>query len=297
MPAEILIVLKPLVFVILAAIPLLPLIVYFFLDRRNRLKRSVIPIRVDLPRPAGFSLQKKIEELEDTILSYSIGLFMAGIYIAYLVVEQDLYIVGFALALIYIPYFSYSCARSGREQRNYRLGQLGEQAVGACLAELTGKDCKVFHDLVIEEGKKRIWNIDHVVVCSKGVFCLETKCRRKMLGTSKGDKTRGWEVVFDGNTIEYPFGKDRFGLEQAERNAKWLEKFVRESTAETVSVLPVLVLPGWFVHRKAHGKVRVINEKELPQVIARGPDVLDQGTIQRISYQIRQKCLMTFEGS
>lgn len=283
---------KPLLYLAFGLVPVFLLGSFSLLVGKRRKAKTRIPIRENLPRPAGYSLQIKIQELDETLTIHAVSLIVVGAYVGYIFIETEMLAAAIVIGLIYVSYFFLGGVRTAKKLGNYRLGLLGEQAVGACLTELIADDCKVFHDLVIEEGKQRTWNIDHVVVSSKGVFCIETKCRRKVLGTGSKDKTKGWQVMFDGHTIEYPFGSDRFGLEQAERNAKWLETFIRESAAEKVQVEPVLVLPGWFVHRKARGKVRVVNEKELPQVVCKGPDILDEAQRQRIAYQIKQKGYM-----
>jgi hypothetical protein len=141
----------------------------------------------------------------------------------------------------------------------------------------------VFHD-VPGDGK---WNIDHVVVGSAGVFAIETKSKTKRPG--KKDE-RDHEAVFDGKAIHFPWGYDTEALEQARRNATWLANTLSKATGERVTAQPIVALPGWFVTLKAKSDVKVLNGKQVPGFIARGPAKLSPKVIQQIAYQLEQRC-------
>src|SRR6266446_2229546 len=68
---------------------------------------------------------------------------------------------------------------------NLRVGRDGERLVGQSLEELRSVGAQVFHD-VLGEG----FNLDHVVICDRGVFVIETKTRSK--------PKAGGKVTFDG---------------------------------------------------------------------------------------------------
>jgi len=84
----------------------------------------------------------------------------------------------------------------------------------------------VYHDVPAESGK-RGFNLDHVVVGPTGVTLVETKTRRK------GNARQGYkdhEVIFDGTRLDWPWGADRHGIQQAVAEADWLAKWIRNCT-------------------------------------------------------------------
>lgn len=144
---------------------------------------------------------------------------------------------------------------------NYSLGLQGERFVAEHLQELSRQGCYVFHDLQPD----KTWNIDHIVVTPESVLVIETKTRRK-----RGD-CDCHRATFDGREIQFPWGADRHGLAQAERNAKWVREYLAKAMAEPVKVEAVLTLPGWMIHRKGRGSVYVVNPKEIRALVrARG---------------------------
>ena len=75
------------------------------------------------------------------------------------------------------------------------------------------------------------------------MFAVETKSRKKP--PEKGKKSA--EVLYDGETLTYPGGiRERKPVEQASYQAEWLSKFLASGVGETVRVIGVLALPGWY---------------------------------------------------
>ena len=65
----------------------------------------------------------------------------------------------------------------------------------------------------------------------------------------------------------------------------WLSKAV----GEAVEVQPVLALPGWFVERTGRGEVIVVSGRAV-KTLVKGHTVLDAAKIERIAYQLDQRC-------
>ena len=74
-------------------------------------------------------------------------------------------------------------------RRNDLLGYLGERAVAEHLEALTRTGYRIFHDVPCE-GRKKNFNIDHVVVGPTGVAAIEVKTRRKKKGPPRFRRTR-----------------------------------------------------------------------------------------------------------
>jgi hypothetical protein len=151
------------------------------------------------------------------------------------------------------------------------------------LQDLMALGYRVFHD-VPGSGK---WNIDHVAVGPAGVFAIETKARTKKPGPHQ--KT-DYEVSFDGERLIFPSGVDTDSLSQAKRNAKWLAGELSKATGGTVKVRAILTLPGWLVDRKVDAELKVLNPGEIPKFIREEPATLRADAIQRIAYQLDQRC-------
>ena len=185
------------------------------------------------------------------------------------------------------PAKSPSCSRkllkAGTRLDPLKAGYDAEVAVGQELDQLMRQGAATFHDLPAEQ-----FNIDHVVVAAEGVFAVETKGFTKPnQGRGKADAT----VVYDGETLRFPSWTTKEPLEQAERQAAWLAKWLSSAVGSPVSVLPVIALPGWFVERTGRGRVRVFSGKELAGLLkSRGTQALTTQDVQRIAHQVEQRC-------
>ena len=165
-----------------------------------------------------------------------------------------------------------------------KAGYDAELAVGQQLDQLMRKGAVVFHDVPAEG-----FNIDHVVIARVGVFAIETKGFTKSLKLQGRERAR---VVFDGKQLHFPEWSTDEPLQQAQRQAKWLERWLAGAVGEAVPVLPVLALPGWFVERHGQGSVRVYSGRELAWLVDKpastAPLAADQ--LRRIEHQLEQRC-------
>jgi hypothetical protein len=133
--------------------------------------------------------------------------------------------------------------------RKAREGRIAELAVAQNLSLLIADDAMVFRDFPCDG-----FNIDHIVIGRGAVFAVETKSRRKP--PSRGSESA--KVIYDGARLTFPQHTETRPLEQAEAQAKWLERFLASGTCESVRIVPVLALPGWFVENTAKAKAPVL---------------------------------------
>ena len=269
-------------------VPIFVLLAAVFMERWQRKRRGERPpLSEKLLRPAGYSLQCKIDDLNDGLHSWFFGTFLCSLFAVGGVPFVPLDYTG---RIIYLTIFGLSAAgcavmawRKLLKIRNHRRGLLGEQAVAEELQRLPA-GYRVFHD-VPGNGK---WNIDHVVVGPAGVFAIETKYRTKQPGKPS---ERDNEAVFDGNKIQFSSGKyDAAAPEQARQNARWLATMLTKATGERVTAQPIVALPGWWVTLKANSDVKVLSGKQVSSFISTEPTVLSAKVIQQISYQLEQRC-------
>ena len=254
--------------------------------RRQR-KGERPPLSEKLLRPAGYSLQRKLEDLNDAFNSWLMGTFLSSLLATGGVplapndkASRVIFLIIFGLGAAGCTVMAW---RRLLDIRSYRMGLLGEQAVAEQLQSLTALGCAVFHDIP-GDGK---WNVDHVVVGPTGVFAIETKYRTKRPGKAGHQDHK---AEFDGTKIQFPSGYDAKAPEQARQNARWLATMLSKATGKPVTVQPIVALPGWWVTLKANSDVKVLSGKQIPGFIAKEPAQLSGQVIQQISYQLEQRC-------
>ena len=170
---------------------------------------------------------------------------------------------------------------------NFRIGLLGERAVGEELNKLMLNDCHVYHDFKFRDADT--FNIDHVVVAPSGVYCVETKCSRKRSGLPD---RREHEIVFDGEQLHYPHSTNSFGVEQTRRNSTQLSQWLSGAVGEKIHVKGILTFPGWYVRESKMAKnLRVLNPKLIRDYISKQTEkVLDAKLRKQIVHQLEQRC-------
>ncbi len=280
--------------VLLAAFAGPSLAIAFLIWRRRRAtaaRRS--PLARELLRSPGHALREQLEDARFEVFAYvMIGSVLPVILLAthlaqsYVLKAQESALragMMATLGLACIVYGVWGALRLSRRTDRLALGLDAELAAGQELDQLMRQGAAVYHDFPAEN-----FNIDHIVVAPQGVFAIETK------GYSKPNRGRGEEdarVEFDGRTLKFPTRTTAKPLEQAERQAQWLAKWLSSATGESVAVVPVLALPGWFVERKGRGAVRVFSGRELVGLLkVRAGQPLSADQVQRVIHQVEQRC-------
>src|SRR5690606_22509451 len=104
------------------------------------------------------------------------------------------------------------------------------------------------------------FNLDHVVICERGIFVVETKTWRKPSRGNPRITTREGKIFKAG----LPAYGDAVG--QAANEAHWLGELLRRKTGRGYRCHPVLVFPGWMVDpmdSATRERVWVLNPKAL----------------------------------
>jgi hypothetical protein len=230
---------------------------------------SQSPLKEKPLRLPGESLDKEIDKLvNDKALGV---LFAAGCfcfvayfewygYLTHAPRRPVLFTVVAAAAVIFAGWRVW--AIRGRVRR-LRLGRDGERSVGQLLEQLRENGAQVFHDILAPG-----FNLDHVVISSRGIYAIETKTR-----TKPGPRAR---VVVEGDTLTVAgHMPDRNPIEQVTAAARWLENELKKSTGKRFFVRGVVVFPGWFVEQRGQrGDVWVLEPKALPAFIENAPAMI-----------------------
>ena len=222
------------------------------------------PFTVDLARPPGYSVQRTVDRLQtDFAINIAMAFAVPVWFFAMWLVHERL---GFAsperYEMLMYPlaggvsatWFIIQALRFSFLLKRAHLTLYGKMAAGQELDQLMRAGARVFHDLPGDG-----FNIDHVIVCPAGVFCIETETREKpQHGRSVEDAT----AIYDGRAVSYPDGTEDESVRHARDRARWLSDWLMQSTGEVTPVQAVLALPRWVIDRRGQGEVLVINPKE-----------------------------------
>jgi Nuclease-related domain len=255
------------------------------------------PEKFKLLRGPGETQRRRVQKADEDMLQYFVFAAFAPIVAAGMLLlvaarlpNSFLIPIVVAAVLIFALTFVLSLRRLFQflqRRRNDLLGYLGERAVAEQLDVLRSKGFRVFHD-VPAEGRKKDFNIDQVVVGPTGVTTIEVKTRRKRKGR---EGYKDYEVTCDGQRLIWPWGEERWGIDQLQAEMDWLRKFIHGRTGLHIDPRPILALPGWWVTERAVGTFRVTNAKLLPAIVRDWkPQSLTSEQIDLISRQLDERC-------
>jgi hypothetical protein len=282
-----------LVAVVLCVLPVALVIALIYRKRNEQREYSRAPFNDLQRRPAGETLRLKLQSLDEKINDEILWLIMFPVSMAlglFFLHPKD-WITPFLFFLFSAGssvFFGLRLFKLLRTRANYRLGYDGERFVGEELSRLIGLGFEIYHDVPFDG-----FNIDHVLVGPRGVFIVETKTRRKPVNES-GKKE--FKVQFDGKNLQWPWGADSHGIEQAKNNAKTLSGWLSSATGKTVWVTPILTLPGWMIELKTiTDDLFVLNPKQIYQVCASQSETLPEAQIRQMCHQLDQKCRLAVD--
>jgi hypothetical protein len=265
--------------------------------KKSRKTRAPFPENAKLLRGPGETLRRKLTELEERETNALLVAFAAppavGATLAWIATHltgasQIASLLIAAAGLLGSLIFFIRRLVGGIDRwRNTWLGYFGERVVAESLEPLKAAGFHIFHDVPAGDSKAP-FNIDHVIVGPSGVFAVETKTRRK--GRARAGFAEH-QIIYDGQVLAYPWGEDRHGLDQALRQARWLEDHLARLLGRHTPVRAILTFPGWMVISRSLGEVTVLNPKQIPAAVGlRGLPVLDEERIDLIARQLDARC-------
>jgi len=156
-----------------------------------------------------------------------------------------------------------------------RIGRDGEIIVGQILGDLTSGGFQILHDIPANGDNGKRFNLDHVLVGTRGVFVVETKTYSKKINATNTIEASEMGLLISGYTPK----KDI--LYQSSGEAKWLADMLMKKIGKSVNVKPILTFPGWWIEPSAqkfaskHG-VLLVNPKAIGQYINNEPEILSK---------------------
>jgi len=146
-----------------------------------------------------------------------------------------------------------------RDIRRCSLEQKGTQLTAQHLQQLLVHGYSIYHDLILDSV-----DIDHVAVGPNGIFAIETITKQKR----KKRRPERSVVIYDSKGLTFPGKSPKNDLiEQANKHAAELQKWMNTEIKESFRAMPILSLPGWEVKRKIRENPPVLNPKELHHYI------------------------------
>jgi nuclease-like protein len=240
------------------------------------------PLKDKPLRQPGQSVQEELEKvIDDKLLPVAMisVLFISLTFLEWFAYFQQtprnpiFYTI---LALLTLCYTTYLFYKQKNTIRNLKQGRDGEKAVGQFLEILREDGCIVFHDIV---GDK--FNIDHVVISEKGIYCIETKTYSKL-------STGNPRVHFNGQTLRVDgLGNKNDILTQVNSASTWLKRTLMESTGKDFVIRPVILFPGWMVNNENNFKdIWVLEPKGFPKFLKNQNDSISREDKKLAAYHL-----------
>jgi len=239
-------------------------------------KRSISPLKHAPLRNPGQSLDDQLDDLrwdmaQPLLLATMLAVLALLEWFRWYRSDPPHPFLYSGMALLGAIYAAVRTRRSLSRLRALKLGRDGERAVGQYLEQVRDSEARVFHDIVVGD-----FNIDHVLISTRGIFAVETKTWSKPIA-------REAKITFDGEELKASGRKrERDPVTQALAQAKWLRDLFVDSTGKKFPVRAVIVFPGWYVESAATTAAKtkgiwLLNPKALPDFIsAERPTVLPE---------------------
>ena len=258
-------------------------------------------------RIQGESLQLKIRDIEYDIYETYIlpSYFVVVALFSWLVATKWFrydFVSAIILTLIAIAVFIWSVVKVRKLRKkllSYRKGLEGERLVGELLNGLCdNKTAFVFHDVPGDQ-----FNVDHILVSTRGVFVIETK---------HFDRNKSHEFYFDGEMIyrQLKNGKKFICpklLPQMDGEASFIQSEIERRTDLKIPVTKVAVIVGCFVHtpteNSANKKMKlyfdkywIVNESLFPSMFTEEPEIYDESVVKHIASHIKEWIKIDVDG-
>ena len=231
--------------------------------------KALSPLKAKPLRTPGQSLDEQIQKiLDDDVAAYY---WTAAAFVLLAIMEW----FGYArdiprqpwtytfVAVASVVLLTWKFIPLRRRVRALRLGRDGERAVAEVLERLRERGARVFHDIPGDD-----FNLDHVVICDRGIVVVETKTLSKPYPKATISIKDG-EIFAAGQKIE------RNPLQQVRAQCAWLARTLEESTGRRFPVRGVVGFPGWFVEPLPESERRdvwILEPKAIAAFVANEPE-------------------------
>ncbi len=190
------------------------------------------------------------------------ALVFAMLFVAAHVLEAERLFEGYPAWQIYVQlaflglttlFAAYKVATTIIARRETRFQRDACLAIGHQLNQMSSGVVHVYHDVPTSAGI-----IDHVVVCSLGVFGVNVFARRARPGQS---------ACIRNNRLRFSGEDESISVAHAMARNRRLGKRLRQVTRQPVNVRSVIALPGWEIQEQADESHLLVNERSASMLL------------------------------
>lgn len=239
-------------------------------------------------RVQGESLQEKIRDYEFKITEQfmlpvffsAMTLFLWFVYLFSLPI--NLYsVIGFSIITVVFIIRAYFKVKQTRWiLKRYRKGLEGERLVGETLNQLSNESTFVFHDIPGER-----FNVDHIIVSTRGIFVIETKhFNRELCHEFFYDGLMIYRILKNGR--KFPCPKL---LPQIDGEARFIQQEIERRTEIKLPVIKVAILIGAYITSSENFKdYWLLNETAFVKVFNQQKEMFDDSVAKLVASHIRE---------
>jgi hypothetical protein len=245
----------------------------------------------------GESLEGKIQELSDKMYEYlflpaialAACIYIWMIFLGFLKVELFTAVFMSALLLVVSIRAFFKIKNLCKTIRNHQKGLDGERFVGSIIEKTSSKSTFVFHDIVCEKknhGKTIPFNIDHVIISTKGIFAIDAKnWNLHDREYNEADFIYDNEELIDSTGV---LQKDV--MQKIDSQAKFLEDKIYEWTGKQYQAFRVGIMIGAFVKnvQRDFKKWWIINDGAFLRLFEKESEKIPLNDVIRISDSLRR---------
>lgn len=238
-------------------------------------------------RVQGESLQEKIRDYEFKVMEQ---ILLPTVYVAFAVfvwliyvfsIQMDLFsaIVFSVIALVLVIRACFKVKKTRWVLKRYRKGLEGERLVGETLNQLSNESTFVFHDIPGER-----FNVDHIIVSTRGIFVIETKhFNRELCHEFFYDGTMIYRIMKDGRRFPCPKL-----LPQIDGEARFIEQEIEHRADMKLPVIKVAILIGSYIGGTENFKdYWLLNESSFVTAFRQQKECLDDSVVKLVATHIR----------
>jgi len=182
-------------------------------------------------------------------------------------------------ALVATGFCSVKFVRAQERARHLRKGRDGERDVSEFLDAQRRRGAQIFSGTAEHREKA-----GHVVVCSRGIFVIQTRCSRQ--------PHKELEMRFDGAQIQIARQlPDAAAIAECQAEVELVNALPRDAAIKPWKVRGIVVFLDWHVIRTSSAlgsQIWVLNPDELERWIGREPEVMCNEDVAKATLHLQQ---------